>query len=88
MISAIRRALRITHGKLDREIENNIYACKEDMLRVGILFDADKPLHRKCCELYCKAEFNFNSEAERYRFAYEELRNALSISCGGENNDE
>lgn len=84
-LTAYRTALRISHQKLDEEIEANILACKKDMERVGITKtdDADPIIH-KLIELYLKGQFNFMAEGETFEKAYREMRNGLSL-CGDYN---
>ena len=35
-LARLKTALRISHNKLDEEIQYNVDACKKDMMRVGI----------------------------------------------------
>lgn len=76
----IKKALKRSNNAIDDEIKSNIEACLAELKRVGISVTADKPLIDKCCELYCKAEFNFDNSSERYRLAFEKLRDSLSLS--------
>ncbi len=78
--SAIKKSLRFSHDEHDEEIEFNINACIHELERVGINTNSDDALIQKCCELYCKAEFNFNNCSERYMAAFEKMRDALSLS--------
>lgn len=83
MIEKIKKNLRITHSKLDDEIEDCISACLRDLERVG-LKDVDNKkndhLILQCVKLYSRWQFNFENQAERYRQSYESLRNALSLN--------
>lgn len=83
----IKKSLRIRHNSLDDEIENNIEICLLLLKGVGIsedkiCTDTDDKLIFKACELYCKWQFNFDNQAERYQKSYESLRDFLSL--GGE----
>ncbi len=83
MIEKIKKNLRITHSKLDDEIEDCISACLRDLERVG-LKDVDNKkndhLILQCVKSYSRWQFNFENQAERYRQSYESLRNALSLN--------
>lgn len=88
MLNIIKLDCRITHSKLNEDILENIEACMLDLKRVGVhvpdqttSYDA---LLVKAIKLYCRAEYNYNGEAERYKKAYEKLRDALSL-CGDYN---
>lgn len=76
----VKKALRISHSDLDDEIRSNIEACLAELKRVGISVTAEKVMIYKCCELYCKAEFDFNNNSERFRQAFEKMRDSLSLS--------
>lgn len=79
-VNLIKKTMRISHGKLDEEIKNNIDFCLLDLERVGVNKSKEK-LVNKACELYCKSEFNYEGKGEQYRIKYEKLRDALSL-CG------
>lgn len=76
--------LRVKSTAFDEaEILPLIEACKEDLIRVGIAPDERHPLVRQAVVFYCKANFGFaddTREAERFQKAYENLRDAMSLS--------
>ena len=76
----IKKALKRTNDVIDDEIKSNIEYCLAELKRVGIAVTAETPLIDKCCELYCKAQLNFDNNSERYQHAFEKLRDALSLS--------
>lgn len=83
----IKKSLRIKHSSLDDEIESNIEICLLLLRGVGIseekaCADTQDMLIFKACELYCKWQFNFDNQAERFEKAFEGLRDFLSL--GGE----
>lgn len=84
-LAEYKTALRISHHKLDEDLQANINACKKDMERVGITKtdDADPIIH-KVIELYLKGQYNFMAEGEKFDQAYQEMRNGLSL-CGDYN---
>lgn len=76
----IKKSLKRSNDAIDDEIKSNIIACLSELERVGISVTAEKPLIDKCCELYCKAQFNFDNNSEHFQAAFERLRDALSLS--------
>ena len=78
-------ALRFSHAKLDDDIKANVEACKKDMERVGIVKtkDTDPNIH-KLIELYLKWQYNYMAEGDKFKQAYEEMRDGLSL-CGDYN---
>ena len=78
-------ALRFSHAKLDDDIEANVLACKKDMERVGIVKTNDTdPIIHKVIELYLKWQYNYMAEGDKFKQAYEEMRDGLSL-CGDYN---
>lgn len=80
MIEKVKRDLRWSHSKLDEDISDNIEACKLDMKRVGIDPLKSDLLTEKAIKLYCRWQYNFENQADRYMNAYKSLRNAMSLS--------
>ena len=78
----IKKALKRSNDAIDEEIKSNIDVCLAELERVGISVTEEKPLIDKCCELYCKAQFNFDNNSERFQLAFEKLRDSLSLSAG------
>ncbi|MEB3428868.1 head-tail connector protein [Citroniella saccharovorans] len=85
MLDKIKLDLRISHDLIDEDIEDNIEACKLDLKRVGIVkIDDEDPLIIKAIKLWCRYQYNFENEGDRYNKAYSMLRDALSL-CGDYN---
>ena len=85
MLELIKKALRITHNALDAVLLNDIDAALKDMNRLGVNeynTATDDPLIIKCVELYVKWQEDFNNDGERFREAYERMRDGLSMSEG------
>lgn len=78
-LEKIKKDLRISHSKLDEDIQDNIEACKLDLKRVGIDVNKSNVLLEKSIKLFLRWQYNFENQADRYRNAYESLRNALSL---------
>ena len=83
MLEKVKLDLRFTHSKLDSDIQDNINACLADLRRVGVAtIDELDPHIIKCVKLYCRWQYNFEDQADRYRDAYKALRNGLSLHTG------
>ncbi len=79
----MRAALRIssTSAKITEEIKDCIYACLTDLKNDGVkLIKESDPLIIRAITLYCKAEFGFNNNAEKFRQSYDTLKMRLSLS--------
>ncbi len=79
LVDKIKVDLRISHSKLDEDIASNIEACFYDLIRLGVYPNKNIPLTEKAVKLYIRWQYNFEGEADRYRVAYENLRDAMSL---------
>lgn len=79
----MRAALRIssTSAKITEEIEDCIAACKADLKNDGVKrIDETDALIIRAITLYCKAEFGYQNNAEKFRKSYDTLKMRLSMS--------
>lgn len=79
----MRTALRISSRseKITEEIEDCIAACKADMANDGVKnLDEEDALIVRAVTLYCKAEFGYNDNSEKFRKSYDTLKGRLSMS--------
>lgn len=77
----MRARLRIKSQAFDvAEIQPLIDACKADLARVGITAGESEPLVKQAVAFYCKANFGFSEDSERYQRAYESLRDCMALS--------
>jgi hypothetical protein len=74
-------ALRLSHSELDTEVQELIDAAKLELQLVGVInFKDTDPLIVQAIKTYCKAHFGYsNPEAERFKEAFESLKNHLSL---------
>lgn len=79
-VEELRKSMRITHTQLDVEIERNINTALRDLHRVGINNTSDDVLIDKACELYVKAQFDYQGKGDQFQKNYEALRDTLSLS--------
>lgn len=83
----VRIRLRVKSKDFDEgEISPLILAAQADLKRVGISLKEDDPLFKQAIVLYCKANFGYSEDADKFKAAYEGLRDslALSVSYGKE----
>lgn len=83
MLEKVRTALRITHNKLDDELQDVIDACKADLKVSGIVKqDESDPLIQQAIKTYAKAEYEQDvNKANRLTQAYISLKIAMCL-CG------
>lgn len=84
MLDKIKLSMRIFHNALDSDIKSNIGACMLDLRRVGVhetvaIDSSEDALINKAAELYCKWQYDYNGNGDKYEKAYNNLRDAISL---------
>lgn len=85
MIDTIKNDLRISHNKLDKDINDNIESCILNLNMAGVypLKKEDKnydELIKTAIKYYCRWVYDFNGKGEVYQKAFENLKMSLSLS--------
>lgn len=86
MLELIKVALRISHSALDNEIMSIINACERDLSNVGIIVDEEDALIIQAVRLYCRWQFNYENQADRYEKAFNSLK--ISLALSGDYNEQ
>lgn len=86
LLEEIRIALRITSNGFDiAEITPLINSCKIDLSVSGVKnINEDDALIRQAIKLYCKANFGYREDSEKFQMAYTKLKDSLAL-CGDYN---
>jgi len=91
MLEIVKNALRITSSAYDVEIQGLINACLLDLVSAGVILpiglSGDNLQQLKSAAtleraivLYCKANFGFIDNVERFQQAYSSQKNVLRTS--------
>lgn len=84
LLDRVKITLRISHNRLDCDIEQLIIACLDDLKRLGIAISNNEeelpPLIEQAIKLYVMSEYDFLNKGQQYRNCYEKLRDGLSMS--------
>lgn len=85
ILNDVKLALRIKNNAFDEEINDLIESAKLDLGLSGvtIILEEDQ-LIKQAIKLYCKANFGYSEDSEKFAKAYEGLRTAICL--GGEYN--
>lgn len=89
LLAKAKEVLRLSSNVTDTEVTDLINAAIFDLRRVGVIVpqeviptytgDVD-PLLERAILLYCKANYGYNDNSEKFRAAYDHLIMALSLS--------
>ena len=82
MLEKIKQSLRIDGEEHDDELLDLIQAAKREIVEVGAhpdkVLDTDELIIR-ACTLYCKANFGYDDEKERFTRLFERLLVKLAL---------
>nr|DAH94138.1 MAG TPA: head to tail adaptor [Caudoviricetes sp.] len=80
-IAAAKLWLRISTDALDEEIGQTVDACLLDLHNAGVVNTPwDDALIKQAVKLYCKAQFGYNADSDKFAKSYEYLKCALALS--------
>lgn len=81
MLDKIKLALRISDDTFDDELKDLQSACHQDLRISGVKnIDEADALVTRAIILYCKANFGFGDDKEKFAHAYEALKTSMSLS--------
>lgn len=89
LLESVKLALRVSHNKLNPEIQDLMDAARLDLIQAGVSFekvkDEQDALIRRAITVYCKANFGLDdkdtiSSKELYQKSYESIKQHLSMS--------
>lgn len=80
-IAAAKLWMRISTDAMDEEIGQTMEACLLDLHNAGVnVPKMTSPLVLQAVKLYCKAQFGFGDENDKFARAYEYLKCSLALS--------
>lgn len=84
-VQKLRKSLRIMTDEFDEEISTLTDACKTDMKLAGVrYFEESDPLCQQALEFYCKANFGYTDDSDKFLERYRMLRDTMAVSsCYG-----
>lgn len=83
-LTKIKQGIRISHNKLDDDIQADIDACQADLRLVGVIYaDETDPLIFNAIKLWCRSLYTDDTiKAAEYLKRYEALKASLMMAEG------
>lgn len=83
-LTKIKQGIRISHSKLDEDIQADIDACLADLKLVGVIYaDDTDPLIYNAIKLWCRSLYTDDTaKAAEYLRRYEALKASLMMAEG------
>ena len=80
LIEELKRIVRVRTADAELELQGLVEACKKELELAGIYGDEADPLYRQAIRLYCKSHYGYDEDTERFREAFNSLRDAMALS--------
>lgn len=81
LVVELMQAVRVKTEKASDEIRDLIESCKKDLEIAGVyVTDETEPLCKQAIKLYCKANYGYDKDSEKFRAAYAALRDSMALS--------
>lgn len=79
-VEETKRNIRAKSSEADQEVKGLIEACLKDLEIAGVyVTDAEDPLVKQAVKLYCKGNYGYDDDTERFREAYAALKDAMAL---------
>lgn len=62
------------------ELEDLAKTCMRELEIAGVYGSVDDPTYFQAIVLYCKANYGYDEKTERFKEAFESLKNAMALS--------
>ena len=76
----LRKRVRVMSDSSDEEIADLVTTCKKELEMAGVYGDESDPTYYQALVLYCKGNYGYDDDTERFQLAYAKLRDAMSLS--------
>lgn len=81
LIQELMRAVRVKSQVGADELKELSEACRADLEIAGVyVTDFDDPLPKQALKLYCKANYGYDKDSEKFRDAYATLKDSMALS--------
>lgn len=81
LVKTLMDALRVKSEAASGEVAGLLKACSRDLEIAGVsVKDRSDPLFCQAAKLYCKANYGYDKDSEKFRAAYAALKDAMALS--------
>lgn len=83
MVEILKKAVRAKSSIADDEISDLAEACVKDLEISGVYCDdEDDALYKQALKLYCKANYGYDKDSEKFGAAYAALKDSMALYGG------
>lgn len=80
LIEKLKKRIRSMSDSSNEEVDDLIESCRKELEMAGVYGDEEDPTYYQAVVLYCKANYGYDEDSERFEHAFKSLRDAMSLS--------
>lgn len=80
LIEKIKKRVRAMSDLVDEEVDDLIESCRKELEITGVYGDESDPLYYNAIVLYCKANYGYDEDTEKFEKAFKALRDSMCLS--------
>ena len=80
LLEKLKKRVRVMAEESEEEIEDMVKSCKKELEMSGVYGDETDPTYYNAIVLYCKANYGYDEDTERFGAAFAALRDAMNLS--------
>ena len=79
LLEKLRKRIRVMSDSSDEEIDDLVKSCQKELEMAGVYGDESDPTYYQAIVLYCKANYGYDEDTERFRMAFQALGDAMNL---------
>lgn len=80
LIEKLKQRIRSMSDAANEEVEDLILSARRELEMAGVYGDEKDPTYYQAIVLYCKGNYGYDDNIERFRMAFGALRDAMYLS--------
>lgn len=80
LIEKLKKRIRSMSDAANEEVKDLVLSAKRELEMAGVYGDENDPTYYQAIVLYCKGNYGYDDNVERFRMAFGALRDAMYLS--------
>lgn len=80
LVQKLKTRIRAMSSSSEEEISDLAESCRKELEMSGVYGDESDPTYYQAIVLYCKANYGYDEDTDRFRMAFAALRDAMNLS--------
>lgn len=80
LIERLKKRIRAMSDAADEEVDDLVQSCRKELEIAGVYGDESDPTYYQAIVLYCKANYGYDEDTDRFGIAFRNLRDSMNLS--------